>query len=108
MLLTLYSSFARFEEIVKLTLSDVVCEQSGFVLTFPKRKSYQYGESHIGVVSNLPKLSFNPARVFSIYLDRIACLHGNSDHSSDLLFPSCIVTKTLEASLETPVSYSVL
>ena len=66
MLLTLYSSFARYEEIVKLTLSDVVCGESGFILTFQKGKSHQYGESHLGVVSNLPNLTFNPARVFSI------------------------------------------
>ena len=89
-------------------MSNVVREESGFVLNFQKGKSYQFGESHIGVVSNLPYLSFNPTRVFSIYLDRIASVHANSDHSSDLLFPSCQVTKTLEASLDKPVSYSVL
>ena len=72
MLLTLYSSFVRYEEISKLTLSDVVREELGFVLNFQKAKSYQFGESHIGVVSNLPNLAFNPARVFSIYLDKIA------------------------------------
>ena len=81
MLLTLYSSFARFEEVVKLTLIDVVREDSGFILTFQKGKSYQFGESNIGGVSDLPKLSFNPDGVFSIYLDQIASLHANSDHS---------------------------
>ena len=108
MILTLYSSFARFEEFIKLTLGDVFREDSGFIITFQKGKSYQFGESNIGVVSNLPRISFNPARVFSIYLDRIASLHANSDHSSDLLFPSCRVTKTLEASLDRPVSYALL
>ena len=89
-------------------MSDVVRENSGFILTFQKGKSYQFGEPNIGVVSNLPKISFNPAWVFSIYLDRIALLHANSDHSSNLLFPSCKVSKTLEASLDRPVSYAVL
>ena len=89
-------------------MSDVVREDSGFILAFQKGKSYQFGESNIGVVSNLSKTSFNPARFFSIYLDRIASLHAISDHSSDLLFPSCKVIKTLEASLDRPVSYAVL
>ena len=39
MILTLYSSFARFEKNIKLTLSDVVREVLGFVLTFQKGKS---------------------------------------------------------------------
>ena len=56
----------------------------------------------------MPNLYFNPVRDFSIYLDGIASLHANSDHSSDLLFPSCQGTKTLEASWDKPVSYSVL
>ena len=89
-------------------MSDVVRGDSGFILTFQKGKLFQFGESNIGVVSNLPKISFNPARVFSINLDQTASLHANSDHSSDLLFPSCKVTKTLEASLDRPVSYAVL
>ena len=93
MLLTLYSSFAHYEKISKLTLS----EDSGFILNFQKGKSYQFGESHIGVFSNLPKLAFNPARVFSIYLGRISFLHANFNHSFDLLFPSCKVSKVLEA-----------
>jgi hypothetical protein len=40
----------------------------GFVLSFKKGKSYQYGESFIGVLSNLPRLKFNPAKIFSLYL----------------------------------------
>ena len=59
MLLTLYSSFLRCEEIIKLTLDDVVCEESGFILIFKKGKSYQYGESHIGIVSNLQNLTLH-------------------------------------------------
>ena len=70
LLLTLYSSFVRYEEISKLTLSDVVHEESGFVLNFQKGKSYHFGESH-GIVSNLSYLALNPARVFLTYLDII-------------------------------------
>ena len=80
--------FARYEEVCNLTISDVEQEESGFILNFFKGKSYQFGESNIGVVSDLPKLHFNPAKVFSIYLDRVAGLHARSNHSSDLLFPS--------------------
>ena len=49
-ILTLYSSFGRYEEVSQLKVSDVQKEESGFVLNFLKGKSYQYGE--YGVVSN--------------------------------------------------------
>ena len=75
-ILTLYSSFARYEEVCNLTLSDIEQEESGFVLNFYKGKSYQFGKTNIGVVSDLPNLRVNPARVFSIYLDRVAALHA--------------------------------
>ena len=63
-ILTLYSSFPRYEELCNLTLSDVEQEESVFVLNFLQGKSYQFGESNIGVVSDLPNLTFNPAKVF--------------------------------------------
>ena len=106
MLLTLYSSFMHFEEVINLTLSDVELEEAGFVFTFKKGKSYQFGESNIGIVANLPKLQFNPSRVFSIYLD--TSLHARSKKNSDWLFPSCRVSKMLEISLDKLVSYSVI
>ena len=56
MLLTLHSSFAGFEEIIQLTLSDVEREEAGFVIHFRKGKSYQFGESNIGIVTNLLKM----------------------------------------------------
>ena len=73
-----------------------------------KGKSYQFGVSHLGVVSNLPGLLFNPARVFSLYLDKVALLHSNSDSSSDLLFPSCKYSGKVQHTLDKPVSYNVL
>ena len=91
-----------------LKLSDIEQEESGFVVTFYKGKSYQFGESNLGVISNLPSLPFNPAKVFSIYLDRFASLHANSNHGSDLLFPSCRISKDKEVSLDKSVSYSVI
>ena len=108
MLLTLYSSFSRFEEIINLKLDDISREEAGFILTFRKGKSYQFGESHIGIVSNLPNLAFNPSRIFSIYLDRVALLHSQSDHSGNLLFPVCKVVKSVETSLPKPISYNVI
>ena len=92
----------------QLKLSDVQKEESGFILNFLKGKSYQFGESNIGVVSNLPGLLFNPSRVFSLYLDRVALLNANSDTPSDLLFPSCRFSGRVEHSLDKPVSYNVL
>jgi integrase len=106
MLLTLYSSFSRFEEIINLKLDDISREEAGFILTFRKGKSYQFGESHIGIVSNLTNLAFNPSRIFSIYLDRVALLHSKSDHSGNLLFPICKVVKSVETSLPKPISYN--
>ena len=69
---------------------------------------YQYGESHIGVVYILPGLAFNPSRVFSLYLDRVALLHANSDTPSDLLFPACRYSGRVEHSRDKPVSYNVV
>ena len=107
-ILTLYSSFGRYEEVSQLKLSDVNTEVSGLILSFKKGKSYQYGESHIGVVSNLPGLDFNPSRVLSLYIDRVAFLHANSDTPSDYLFPACRYSGREEHSHDKPVSYSVI
>jgi hypothetical protein len=53
----------------------------------------------------LPGLLFNPARFFSLYLDRVALLHSKSDTPSDLLFPFCRYFSKVEHSLDKPVSY---
>merc|ERR1712105_175917 len=63
-LITSYSSFARYEELAALKTEDVYREEEGFVLNFKKGKSYQYGECFIGDLSNLPRLKFNPAKIF--------------------------------------------
>ena len=91
-----------------MTISDVLREGTGFMLNFRKGKSYKWGESHIGVVTDLPLLEFNPAKIFSIYLDRVALLHANYSHSSNLLFPSFRVVLGNEVSLSHPVSYDNL
>ena len=107
-LLTSYSSFGRYEEVSNLKLADVCKEDEGFVLTFLKRKNYQFGESNIGVVSNLPRLKFNPAKLFSLYLDKVALIHSKSNSPSDYLFPSLRKSRSVLHSLDKPVSYSVL
>jgi hypothetical protein len=89
---TLNSSFGRYEEVSQLKIS----------------KSYQYRESNIGVVSNLPGLLFNPSRVVSIYIDKVAFLHANSDSPSDYLLPACRYFGRVEHSLDKPVSYEVI
>ena len=93
-LVTLYSSFARYEEAAKLTISDVLREGTGFVLNFRKEKSYQWNESHIGVVTDLHLIEFNPGKIL---------LHANSSHSSNLLFTSCRVFLGNEVSLSHPM-----
>ena len=107
-LLTSYSSFGRYEEISNLKIEDIYHEDEGFVLTFKKGKSYQYGESHIGVLSNLPRLKYNPAKIFSLYLDKVALIHEKSNNPSDFLFPSLRKSRSVLHSLDKPVSYSVL
>ena len=107
-ILTLYSSFGRYEEVSQLKLSDVNREEAGFILTFNKGKSYQFGENNIGVVSNLPGLVFNPSRVLSLYIDKVFFLHANSDSPSDFLFPACRYSGHVEHSLDKPVSYDVI
>ena len=107
-LLTSYSSFGRYEEVANLKIEDIYSEDEGFVLTFKKGKSYQYGESHIGVLSNLPRLKFNPAKIFSLYLDQVALMHAKSNTKSDFLFPSIRKSVSVLHTLDKPVSYSNL
>ena len=38
----------------------------------------------------------------------MAALHAKSDNASDLFFPSCEVSKSLEVSLDKPESYFVV
>ena len=107
-LITSYSSFARYEELAALKVEDVYREDDGFVLNFKKGKAYQYGECHIGVLSNLPRLKFNPAKIFSLYLDKLAIIHSNSHSPSNYLFPSLRNSRSILHSLDKPVSYSLL
>jgi integrase len=66
------------------------------------------GESHIEVLSNLPRLKYNPAKIFSLYLDQVALIHEKSNTPSDFLFPSLRKSRSVLHSLDKPVSYSVL
>ena len=68
-------------------------------------KSYSIGESNIGVVSNLPGLKFNPSEILSVYLDKIAFVHANSDSTSDFLFPSLRTAGKVLTTLDRPASY---
>ena len=106
--MTSYSSFGRYEEIAELKTEDVFREEEGFILNFKKGKSYQFGECNIGVLSNLPRLKFNPARIFSLYLDKLSIIHSNSHSPSDFLFPSLRKSRSVLHSLNKPVSYSIL
>lgn len=63
-------------------------ENSSWVLTYFKGKSFQVGESNIEVVVDLSGLKFNPSEIFSLYLDKISYIYSLSDISSDFLFPS--------------------
>ena len=107
-LVTSYASFGRYEEVSALKVENVTRDGQGFVLTFEKGKTYRFGENHIGVVSNLPDLDFNPAEILSVYLDRIVFLHSNSDSPSDYLFPSFSVQGSVLSSLDKPVLYDTL
>ena len=62
----------------------------------------------LGFFSNLPRLKFNPARIFSLYLDRLSIIHSNSHSPSDFLFPSLRNSRSVLHSLDKPVSYSLL
>ena len=106
-ILTMFSSFARYEEVRELKISAVERENSSWVLTYFKGKSYQVGESNIGVVVDLPGLKFNPSEIFSLYLDKISYIYSLSDISSDFLFPSfCFSSSRGLIPLAKPVSYS--
>ena len=53
-----------YEEVSILKISDVQKEGPWFIFNFFKGKSYQYGESHIGVVSKLARVIVQPCKVF--------------------------------------------
>ena len=106
-IITLFSSFSRYEEACELKISDVQREGSSWVLTYFKGKSYQIGESNIGVVVDLPGLKFNPAEILSLYIEKMSYLYTLSDTSSDLLFPSFHSSSSrVLTPLVKPVSYS--
>ena len=77
-------------------------------MSFKKGKSYQFGESHLGVLSNLPRLKYNPAKIFSLYLDQVALIHDKSNTPFDFLFPFLRKSRFVFHSLDKPVFYSVL
>ena len=57
-----------YEEVSILKISDVQKEGPWFIFNFFKGKSYQYGESHIGVVSKLARVIVQPCKgFFSIF-----------------------------------------
>ena len=53
-----------YEEVSILKINDVQKEGPWFIFNFFKGKSYQYGESHIGVVSKLARVIVQPCKVF--------------------------------------------
>ena len=108
-IITLYSSFGRYEEVSSLKLSNVERENCAWLLYFKKGKNYQIGESNLGVVVNLPGLKFNPSDIFSLYFEKISYLYSHSELSSDFLFPSFRSSKLHGVvPLDHPVSYSVI
>ena len=108
-IITLYSSFGRYEEVSNLKLSNVERENCAWLLYFKKGKNYQIGESNLGVVVNLPGLKFNPSDIFSLYFEKISYLYSLSELSSDFLFPSFRSSKLHGViPLDHPVSYSVI
>ena len=53
-------------------------------------------------------LDFNPANLFSLYHDKVALVHSNSDSPPDYLFPSLRKSSSVLHCLDNPVSYQVL
>ena len=74
-IVVMYSSFARYEEMRELKINDVYLIGHDFSVTFFKGKSYQVGGQRHGVVPALPSRLYDPARIFSIYLDSISKIH---------------------------------
>ena len=53
-----------YEEVSILKISYVQKEGPWFIFNFFKGKRYQYGESHLGVVSKLVRVIVQPCKVF--------------------------------------------
>ena len=56
----------------------------------------------------MPRLKYNPANNFSLYLDKVALVHEKSDTPSDFLFPFLRKSRFVLHSLDKLVSCSVL
>ena len=70
-IVVMYSSFAGYEEVRELKISDVYLISQDFSVTFFNGKSYKVGGQRHGVVPALLSRLYNTARIFSIYLDSI-------------------------------------
>ena len=97
----MFCTFSRYEESCALRVSDLMEEEEGMVVKFPKGKQYQFGEAREGVMLNQPDLVVNPVEVLKKYVSELSTV-GNS---TSLLFPSFRYVGHKLVSLQGAASY---
>ena len=72
-------AFSSFEKFNFLRVENLTMIDNDFSVSFLKGKTYR--ELRYGVIPSIPSKDFDPANIFSIYLDKVALLHaeGNSN-----------------------------
>ena len=97
----MFFSFSRFEESSSLLRSQVKKIQGDLLVTFKKRKKFQFGEARKSVIAGQPGPK-NPVTVILSYMDRLATVDKSVD---GFLFPALRSTSAGDSVLARPASY---
>ena len=80
----LYLTFARWEETAALLVKNVRFSKRFVVISYPKGKNFQFGESRKGVMVGGLGLTVDPVEVVKFYLGKLSECSGRDD----ILFPA--------------------
>jgi integrase len=84
-MVVMFATFARYEEVAALKVDQIEHEERGLVVDYLKGKTYQVGESRLGLLPRQCRLPIDPVTVVLAYMDRLKGVTGNPNN---LLFPS--------------------
>ena len=100
----LYLTFARWEETAALLVKNVRFSKRFVVISYPKGKNFQFGESRKGVMVGGLGLTVDPVEVVKFYLDKLSECSGRDD----ILFPAMRAQGKKTAVLPKVASYNAV
>ena len=100
----LYLTFARWEETAALLVKNVRFSKRFVVISYPKGKNFQFGESRKGVMVGGLGLTVDPVEVVKFYLGKLSECSGRDD----ILFPAMRAQGKKTAVLPKVASYNAV